>query len=284
MKKLTAIAAAAVFLTSCGAAQSYENSSRTDASFPAETVTSVSETVQPQVTKETVSKETVTSVTSAETAAQTSAAAAAVSDIPEPAELPSECYIDTGTFYQYSCELAGDTACGATAGTLILQSISYVTGDDLTERMNTIRGYSALGDEYSCGAPQYYLAGFQISNSVNRYLEENGFEGYRLTDHRTEKSTEQTLMELISTGRPAVLEVCYGGAAVLEEFRGYSHWICVNAYRTTDSGVEFRYSDTITNSESWVSSELLDRSNANVSYGDFYIQPERYIAAFDKPV
>ncbi len=106
MKKLTAIAAAAVFLTSCGAAQSYENTSRTDASFPADTVTSVSETVQPQVTKETVSEETVTSVTSAETAAQTSAAATAVSDIPEPAELPAECYIDTGTFYQYSCELA----------------------------------------------------------------------------------------------------------------------------------------------------------------------------------
>ncbi|GEM_PF-2182985 len=199
-------------------------------------------------------------------------------------ELPSEAYVNTGKFSQYSCALAPSTACGATAGTLILQSISYLSGDKLTQRMNTVRNYSALGDKYSCGGPEYYLCGFQISNSLNRYLKDNGIQGYRLTNHRTGRSTEETLKELISTGRPAVLEVCYANAAVLPDYRGYSHWICINGYRTTENVVQFRYSDTITNSQLWVSSELLDRSNANVSYGNFHLQPERYIVSFDKPL
>lgn len=178
----------------------------------------------------------------------------------ESMELPSECLIETGIFNQYNCSLAGNTACGATAGTLILQSISYLSGDELTERMETIRNYSAIGDEYSCGAPQYYLAGFQISNSLNKYLNDNGIDGYHLTNHRTDKSTKQTLMELLATGRPAVLEVCYGNGKALDDFQGYSHWICVNGYRVTDVGVEFRYSDTIAVAENWISSELLDES------------------------
>lgn len=196
----------------------------------------------------------------------------------------SEAYVNTGTFSQYSCALAPSTACGATAGVLILQSISYLSGDKLTQRMNTVRNYSALGDEYSCGGPEYYLCGFQISNSLNRYLKDNGIQGYRLTNHRTGRSTEETLKELISTGRPAVLEVCYANGEILADYRGYSHWICINGYRTTENGVQFRYSDTIANGQLWVSSELLDRSNANVSYGSFYLQPERYIVSFDKPL
>ena len=226
-------------------------------------------------------------VTTAETSAKAETSAETETTfpevIPEEIQLPEEAYIETGTFDQYRCEPAGATACGATAGTLILQSISFAEGDELAQRMNTIRGYSALGDDYSCGAPQYYLAGFQISNSLNRYLEENGMD-YKVVNHRSEKSTEETLMELIATGRPAVLEVCYGNGAILPEHQGYSHWICVNGYRTSESGVEFRYADTIANGEYYVSSELLDKSNANVSYGDFYLQPERYIAAFEDPV
>ena len=91
-------------------------------------------------------------------------------------------------------------------------------------------------------------------------------------------------MDILATGRPAVLEVCYGNGKVLGDFQGYSHWICVNGFRVTDDGVEFRYSDTIAVAENWISPELLDESNANVSYGDFYIQPERYICSFEEPI
>lgn len=266
-RKFIPLFAAALLLTSCGRAESAET--------PSAAQTAVTQTAKPQTTaaETSAAAETETSAAETETAAEE-----AVSG------LPSEAYVETGTFDQYRCELAGATACGATAGTLILQSISYLSGNDLYQRMNTIRSYSALGDDYSCGAPQYYLAGFQISASLNKYLEDNGFEGYLLTDHRTEKSTEQTLMELVATGRPAVLEVCYANGSVLPDFQGYSHWICINGYRTTENGVEFRYSDTIAVCENWVSSELLDESNANVSYGDFYIQPERYIVSFERPL
>ena len=262
-----------ICLTACSSVNGSSNSSYTE--ITSETTAAVS-TVSTASTQKTSAVK--------ETTAETSAEAVIETMTEEPAELPDEVLIDTGTFSQYNCTLAGDTACGATAGTLILQSISYVSGDELTERMEIIRGYSALSDEYSCGAPQYYLCGFQISNSLNKYLDDNGFDGYRLTDHRNDKSTEKTLMELISTGRPAVLEVCYGNGEVLRDFGGYSHWICVNGYRVTANGVEFRYSDTIIAAEKWVGSELLDESNANVSYGDFYLQPERYICSFETAV
>lgn len=91
-------------------------------------------------------------------------------------------------------------------------------------------------------------------------------------------------MDILATGRPAVLEVCYGDGKVLNDFQGYSHWTCVNGYRVTDDGVEFRYSDTIAVAENWISSELLDESNANVSYGFFYLRPERYICSFEEPI
>ena len=271
MKRLVIFAAAAVCALSFSSCAGRDNSSSSPSGSQATSTTQ-------SVTEASVEKSAAVITTSGTAASTVTTTSATIRPI------ASEAYVNTGTFSQYSCALAPSTACGAIAGTLILQSISYLSGDKLTQRMNTVRNYSALGDEYSCGGPQYYLCGFQISNSLNRYLKDNGIQGYRLTNHRTGRSTEQTLKELISTGRPAVLEVCYANGEILADYRGYSHWICINGYRTTKNGVQFRYSDTITNSQLWVSSELLDRSNANVSYGSFYLQPERYIVSFDKPL
>ena len=271
MKRLIIFAAAAVCIlgfSSCAHSDDTASSVGTD-------TTSVTTQAATTVSADTSAGAATAQSTAASTVTTTSATIRPIA---------SEAYVNTGTFSQYSCALAPSTACGATAGALILQSISYLSGDKLTQRMNTVRNYSALGDEYSCGGPEYYLCGFQISNSLNRYLKDNGIQGYRLTNHRTGRSTEETLKELISTGRPAVLEVCYANGEILADYRGYSHWICINGYRTTENGVQFRYSDTIANSQLWVSSELLDRSNANVSYGSFYLQPERYIVSFDKPL
>ncbi len=279
MKRLVIFAAAAVCALSFSSCAGRDNSSSSPSGSQATSTTqSVTEaSVEKSAAVTTTSGTTASSVTTTTPAPTTTAAKPA-------SELPSEAYVNTGTFSQYSCTLSPSTACGATAGALILQSISYLSGDKLTQRMNTVRNYSALGDKYSCGGPQYYLCGFQISNSLNRYLKDNGIDGYRLTNHRTGRSTEETLKELISTGRPAVLEVCYANGEILADYRWYSHWICINGYRTTENGVQFRYSDTIANGQLWVSSELLDRSNANVSYGSFYFQPERYIVSFDKPL
>lgn len=193
----------------------------------------------------------------------------------------AETTIDTGTVNQYYAELAGETACGAAAGTLIIQSIDPVRDAALTERMSTIRGYSGISDEYSTGGDKYYMFGWQISNSVNKYLQENGLSDYSLTDFRTDKSTEETLVELISTGRPAVLEVCYIGGNIIPDFEGYSHWITVNGFRMTNEGCEFRCEDTISLKQRWISSEMLDISNANVSYGG-EISPTGYICSISK--
>ncbi|MDO4943855.1 MAG: hypothetical protein Q4E74_01495 [Ruminococcus sp.] len=193
----------------------------------------------------------------------------------------AETTIDTGTVNQYYAELAGETACGAAAGTLIIQSIDPVWNTALIERMSTIRGYSGISDEYSTGGDKYYMFGWQISNSVNKYLQDNGLSDYSLTDFRTDKSTEETLVELISTGRPAVLEVCYMGGNIITDFEGYSHWITVNGFRMTNEGCEFRCEDTISLKQRWISSEMLDISNANVSYGG-EISPTGYICSISK--
>ena len=194
-----------------------------------------------------------------------------------------ETVIDTGTVNQYYAELAGSTACGAAAGTLVIQSIMPVWNNELTERMSLIRSYSALSDDYSIGGKEYYMYGWQISNSVNKFLADSGINDYSLTDHRTEKLTEQTLIELISTGRPAVLEVCYIGGEIVEDFQGYSHWITVNGFRLTEDGYEFRCEDTISLEQRWIKSEFLDNSNKNVTYG-FGDPPTRYISSFDHAV
>ncbi|MGN0613741.1 MAG: hypothetical protein ACI4JB_07540 [Porcipelethomonas sp.] len=195
----------------------------------------------------------------------------------------AETTIDTGTVNQYYAELAGETACGAAAGTLIIQSIDPVWNTALIERMSTIRSYSGLSNEYSIGGDRYYMFGWQISNSVNKYLQDSGISDYSLTDFRTEKSTEETLVELISTGRPAVLEVCYIGGNIITDFEGYSHWITVNGFRMTDDGYEFRCEDTISLKQQWVSSQMLDVSNANVNYGG-EISPTGYICSISNAV
>ena len=199
MKKLIIFVSAAVCILSFSSCAGRDNSSSSaaDPIAPAATMPGTVTTGETSAAGTTKPSTTTSSAT-------TTPAATTTASQPAP-KLPLEAYVNTGTFSQYSCTLAASTACGATAGTLILQSISYLSGDKLTQRMNTIRGYSALGDEYSCGGPQYYLCGFQISNSLNKYLKDNGFDGYHLTNHRTDKSTEETLKELISTGRPAVL-------------------------------------------------------------------------------
>lgn len=273
MKIPISVIALALVMTGCGASE--DTAVKTSDFSAAETTAGTSITD---------SAETLPEIKSTDVTSDAAVTEVTVSDVAEPVEFPDEAYVETGTFNQYSCTLAGSTACGATAGTLILQSISYVSGEELSQRMETIRNYSELGDEFSCGAPQYYLCGYQISNSLNKYIEEKELSKNRLTNFRTDRSTEDTLIELIATGRPAVLEVCYRNGNVLSDFQGYSHWICINGYKKTESGTQFRYSDTIAVSENWVDSELLDKSNANVSYGDFYIQPERYICSFEEPL
>lgn len=191
--------------------------------------------------------------------------------------------LDTGTVNQYNATLAGSTACGAAAGTLVLQSVAPVWGDELTARMDTIRSYSALSDEFSIGGAEYYMSGQQISNSVNKYISDNSLGEYHLTDFRGEMSTEDTLTGLISTGRPAVLEVCYIGGNIVTEFQGYSHWITINGFRRMAGGVEFRCEDTISLAQRWITSSDLDAANANVQYGGDLV-PTRYISSFENAV
>ena len=74
----------------------------------------------------------------------------------------------------------------------------------------TVVPETALGDDFSTGPSEYYLEGKHISNGVNKYITEELSGELLLTDHRTaEKTTEETLIELLATGRPAVIEVCY---------------------------------------------------------------------------
>ena len=195
----------------------------------------------------------------------------------------TEVTLDTGTVNQNNATLAGSTACGAAAGTLVLQSIAPVWGDELTARMDTIRSYSVLSDEYSIGGAEYYMSGQQISNSVNKYISDNGLGEYHLTDFRSDMSTEDTLTGLISTGRPAVLEVCYIGGNIVTEFQGYSHWITINGFRRTEDGVEFRCEDTISLAQRWIASSDLDNANKNVQYGGGFV-PTRYISSFENAV
>ncbi len=199
--------------------------------------------------------------------------------------IPIEVRINTGTVNQYDAALRGDTACGAASGTLLLQSVLPVWDSELTRRMSAIRDYSAVSFDYSVGADfNYYMSGEQIANSVNKYLEDSGIDGFEITDFRTEMSTEETLIELISTARPAVLEVCYADGRILEDYEGFSHWITVNGFRLTDSGYEFRWENTIGCEQNWVSSELLDDANRNVTYNSVDFQPTRYIAALENAV
>ena len=196
-----------------------------------------------------------------------------------------ECYLDTGVVNQYWCNLAGATACGTAAGVIAMQ-ISYPSsGDDLFTRLNEMRKYCVLGSEFSTGPAEYYLEGAHISNGVNKYIVEELSGSMVLTDHRSpDRTTEETLIELLTTGRPAVIEVCYLLGNVTRDFQGISHWITINGFSLGPEGYTFRFSDPITVSYRSISSEMLDVSNANVSYGDSGYIPVRYIGAFSKPL
>ena len=197
----------------------------------------------------------------------------------------TECYLDTGVVNQYWCSLAGSTACGTAAGVIAMQMSYPSSGDDLFTRLNEMRKYCVLGDEFSTGPAEYYLAGDHISNGVNKYIAEELDGGSLLTDHRSaDKTTEETLIELLTTGRPAVIEVCYLLGNVTRDFQGISHWITINGFSLGPDGYTFRFSDPITVSYRSIGSEMLDVSNANVSYGDSGYIPVRYIGAFSEPL
>ena len=204
----------------------------------------------------------------------------------------TDCFLDSGVVNQYWCTYIGNEACGPAAGAIALQFIDPVYGNDMFNRVNTMRNYCLDGEEYCTGHPFYELVEDQITNTVNRYVEEEKLSDNLLfTDHRTKgKTTEETLIELLTTGRPAVIEVCYLRGGVTEDFWGYSHWITINGFSLEGNGYWFRYSDPITVSYVSVSSDLLDKSNKNVSYknlstyGTFHATPSRYIGAFREPL
>ena len=80
-----------------------------------------------------------------------------------------EGYLDTGVVDQHPLSLSGSTACGAAAGTVAMQINYPSSGDDLFARMNTVRNYAVLGEQFSTGPSGYYMGGDQISNSINKY-------------------------------------------------------------------------------------------------------------------
>lgn len=195
-------------------------------------------------------------------------------------------YLDTGVVNQYWCTYSPSTACGSAAGAIILQLVDPVYGDAMFTRVNTMRDYCREGSKYCTGYPMYENVGEQITNTVNRYVREKMPGGLLLGNHRTkDKTTEETLIELLTTGRPAVIEVCYLRGMVMEDYWGYSHFITINGFFQDGTGYWFRYSDPVTVSYASVSSDLIEKSNKNVSYrylpGYTY---DRYIAAFEEPL
>ena len=204
----------------------------------------------------------------------------------------TDCFLDSGVVNQYWCTYIGNEACGPAAGAIALQFVDPVYGNDMFNRVNKMRNYCLDGEEYCTGHPFYELVEEQITNTVNRYVEEEKLsENLLFPDHRTKGiSTEETLIELLTTGRPAVIEICYLRGGVTEDFWGYSHWITINGFSLEGNGYWFRYSDPVTVSYVSVSSDLLDKSNKNVSYknlstyGTFHATPSRYIGAFREPL
>ena len=174
-----------------------------------------------------------------------------------------EVSFDTGVCNQYNCAFHGSTACGAANGTLLLQTVVPVWGSELTARMSAIRDYSALGYEYSAMADiDYCMTGIMVYNSVNKYMEDNGIEGYRITDLGTEdKPTEEIIIEAINTGRPAAIMVSYRFEVIYTDYQGYGHWITINAYRIDENGeVWLRWENTLTNKQYWVDSVTADKA------------------------
>ena len=204
----------------------------------------------------------------------------------------TDCFLDTGVVNQYWCTYIGNEACGPAAGAIALQFLYPVWNTDMYDRVNTMRNYCLDGDEFCTGYPFYELVEEQITNTVNRYVKEEDLSAdLMFTDHRSaDKSTEETLIDLLTTGRPAVIEVCYLRGGITADFWGYSHWITINGFSLEGNEYWFRYSDPVTVSYIYVNSKLLDESNKNVSYknlslyGNFSAVPTRYIGAFADPV
>ena len=169
--------------------------------------------------------------------------------------------LETGKVNQHNAAFWGDTACGAANGTLLLQSVMPVWGDELTARMDAVRGYSAESSDYSTGPEiEYCMSSTHILNSVNRYLQDSGITDYRIADVGTQDvDLTQTLCQLLDTGRPAAVMVAYANDAIIDTYR-YGHWITINAYRLQeDGGYDFRWENTLYSDsvERWVSEEQL---------------------------
>ena len=197
----------------------------------------------------------------------------------------TDCMLDTGVVNQYRCALAGSTACGTAAGVIAMQIVYPSSGDVLFTRLNEMRKYGLLGEDFSTGPAEYYLCGDHITNAVNKYITEELSGNPVMTDHRTAgKTTEETLIELLSTGRPAVIEVCYLLGNVTRDFQGISHWITVNGFSYGYDGYTFRFAGPIKVSYRSISSERPEVSNANVSCSGSGFIRGRDIGAFSDPL
>lgn len=160
--------------------------------------------------------------------------------------LPMEVVLGTGNVNQRGASFRGDTACGAANGALLLQTVLPQWGDTLRQRLDQIRSYSEESQDYSTGAElDYCMSSTHIVNSVNRYLEDSGIEGYRLKDFGREDSVVGAVIrDLLETGRPAAVMVAYADDAIIDTYR-YGHWITVNGYRLGADGWEYRWENTL---------------------------------------
>ncbi|MCD7773247.1 MAG: hypothetical protein LUH08_04245 [Ruminococcus sp.] len=212
---------------------------------------------------------------------------------------PYEVLFDTGSVYQYNASFYGSTACGAANGVLLLQTAMPAWGDELNDRLDVVRSYSGISDDYSCGEEiDYCMSGTHIKNSVNRWLEENNISEFSVEDFGDEGGeTEDIVRSLLDTGRPATVMVAYSGGELLDEYQ-YAHWITINGYRISDDGqtCEFRWENTILQVDSqWDSADtvataidvVINADNTGERYGiDEENMPEivRYIIALKSPL
>ncbi len=212
---------------------------------------------------------------------------------------PYEVLFDTGSVYQYNASFYGSTACGAANGVLLLQTAMPAWGDELNDRLDVVRSYSGISDDYSCGEEiEYCMSGTHIKNSVNRWLEENNISEFSIEDFGDEDGeTEDIIRSLLDTGRPATVMVAYSGGEIIDEYQ-YAHWITINGYRISDDGqtCEFRWENTILQVDSqWDSADVVDTAidvvinadNTGERYGiNEEDMPEivRYIVALKSPL
>lgn len=170
---------------------------------------------------------------------------------------------ETGVVNQYNAELEGETACGAANGTLLLQTVLPVRDYELTQRMSTVRSYSALGYDYSLmDDVRWCMSGTMVANSVNKYLSDNNIEGYKIVDvGENEKSTTELIVEGIDSGRPVAVMGAFYMGQIVDYDSGFGHWYTINAYELDENGVyNFRWENTLNNEEHWTDSETITAS------------------------